>query len=91
MTPFSSASYRIAPRGGQPERVSTAIAARPRPAPVCLDDWPAGLTQHPWRSYLRPHRVALATASVVTVAETALDLAVPWPLKLIVAFGMVSP
>ena len=37
-----------------------------------------------WRAHLRPHRTALATASLLTVAETAFDLLVPWPLKLVV-------
>ncbi len=37
-----------------------------------------------WQAYLRPHRKALAAASLLTVAETAFDLLVPWPLKLVV-------
>jgi ABC-type multidrug transport system fused ATPase/permease subunit len=44
----------------------------------------AQVEQHRWRSYLRPHRAALTVASAVTVAETIFDLAVPWPLKLVV-------
>ena len=42
------------------------------------------MSSHRWRDYLVPHRTALTAASVVTVAETALDLLVPWPLQLVV-------
>ncbi len=36
-----------------------------------------------WRRYLAPHRRALAVACLLTLAETALDLVAPWPLRVV--------
>jgi hypothetical protein len=54
--------------------------AQPTPAPIPS----APRRARSLRAFLRPHRGTLTLASGLTLVETLLDLARPWPLKLAV-------
>jgi ATP-binding cassette, subfamily B, bacterial len=57
----------------------TATSARPTPSPSPSTDRRRSL-----RAFLRPYRGTLTLASGLTLVETLVDLARPWPLKLAV-------
>ena len=57
-----------------------ATPAQPTPAPSPSAD----RRGRSLRAFLRPYRGALTLASGLTLVETLLDLARPWPLKLAV-------
>jgi hypothetical protein len=81
----------------RPLPVVAPLAAPTRPLPKAAPTWaaipatppalPATLVAPPrrsLRSFLRPYRTTLSLASGLTLVETLLDLARPWPLKVAV-------
>ena len=60
------------------------VAAPPRPVPATPPSIPSAPGRRSLRAFLGPYRSTLSLASGLTLVETLLDLARPWPLKLAV-------
>jgi hypothetical protein len=67
-------------------------ATRPalEPAPAAGSLRPLGTSRRTLRAFVRPYRRTLALASGLTLVETLLDLARPWPLKVAVDNAIVG-